>query len=100
MNKDFSMNIIKNRTLWLLMVGMLCMPVEQAKAEVDSKVIVGAVLAGAAVFSYGGYAIYQDYCDKVKQEKIILSHDEKVELVESLLKDQESSDINIQLLAL
>jgi len=99
-HKGFSMNLIKKYKLWLLIIGSLSLLVEQAQAEIDPTIVVGVSVVSIAALYYGGYAMYHNYCKKVKQDEKILSYDEKVELLERLLRDQGSSDVNIQLLAL
>src|SRR3989339_1300111 len=59
------MKINKKLSLWILLIGMVCMPTEQVQARMMSNNTMYAIACSAfGAASYIAYMVYQDYYKK------------------------------------
>src|SRR3989339_1123202 len=109
------MKINKKLSLWILLIGMVCMPTEQAQARMMSNNTMYAIACttfGAA--SYVAYMMYQDYCKQQAeiekkriadnnddQEDIKTSFDETLNFFKTQLKgEQLAADFDLRIFTL
>jgi len=109
------MKINRKLSLWILLIGMVCMPTEQAQARMMSNNTMYAIACttfGAA--SYVAYMMYQDYCKQQAeiekkriadnnddQEDIKTSFDETLNFFKTQLKgEQLAADFDLRIFTL